>query len=106
MSEDGDVHVDLSAVTRDQAAGLLRFAFHESEDKHGRKIRNVSVKLNGKLQALIKLGEHLGLFKAGAAGMEPPPDSEPPETVDPLRQDVLKRFAEAAEKWGPSRQQS
>jgi hypothetical protein len=31
MSEDGDVHVDLSAVTRDQAAGLLRFAFHESE---------------------------------------------------------------------------
>jgi phage terminase small subunit len=67
ISPEGDPYVDLSALTRAQAAGLLHFECHDYKDGRGedaRDVRKVRIKLNpGKLTALVKLGERLGVWK-------------------------------------------
>jgi phage terminase small subunit len=59
-------HVDLSNVSRDQAAALTELVVDEFVDDSGeaaRPVRRVRFKLADKLGALTKLGQHLGLFK-------------------------------------------
>jgi phage terminase small subunit len=59
--------VDLSALTRAQGAGLLSFKHKEYKEGRGEDARDVcevEIRLNpAKFNALIKLGEHIGLFR-------------------------------------------
>jgi len=72
IGQDGEPFVDLSACTRAQAAGLLSFEVHDYKEGRGedsRDIRKVVIKLNpAKFNALVKLGERLGLWKPEGAG--------------------------------------
>ena len=64
--ENGDPYVDMSALTRDQAAGLVEFTCEDFKDGRGeeaRDVRRIKIKLNDKVRPLIELGKHLGLFK-------------------------------------------
>jgi phage terminase small subunit len=66
VGKDGDPYVDLSAATRAHKAGLIAFECHDYKDGRGedaRDVRKVSIKINpAKFAALVKLGEHVGLF--------------------------------------------
>ena len=69
IGENGDPFVDLSALTRDQAAGLIDFTCEDFKDGRGedaRDVRRVRIKLNDKVRPLVELGKHLGLFKGDA----------------------------------------
>lgn len=66
IGEDGLPKVDLSAVRRDQAAGLSRISIEYFRDSDGRAtgaVRKVSVSLADKRAALVDLGKHLGIFR-------------------------------------------
>lgn len=61
----GEPAIDLSGMTRDQAAALSEvvtedFVIGRGDD--ARDVRRVKVKLHDKLGALEKLGKHLGMF--------------------------------------------
>jgi phage terminase small subunit len=66
VGENGDPFVDLTAATRAHKAGLIAFECHDYKDGRGedaRDVRKVSIKINpAKFAALVKLGEHVGLF--------------------------------------------
>lgn len=105
IGENGDPYVDLSALTRDQAASIVEFTCEDYKDGRGedaRDVRKIKIKLYPKIPALVELGKHLGLFKGGAAGGTPNATEHPPDLLakdDPSRVDVIERFAKAAEKW-------
>jgi phage terminase small subunit len=67
IGQDGEPFVDLSATTRAQKAGLLAFKHKEYKEGRGedaRDICEVEIRLiPAKFNALIKLGEHIGLFR-------------------------------------------
>lgn len=61
----GEPYVDLSAVTREQAAVLAELQvddFLEGRGEDAREVRRVKVKLHDKLKALEQLARHLGMF--------------------------------------------
>jgi phage terminase small subunit len=63
---DGSVIVDLSALTRDQAAAIQNITvdtFMEGKDGKAREVRRVKFKLRDKRAALVDLGRHLGMFR-------------------------------------------
>jgi phage terminase small subunit len=67
IGQAGEPFVDLSATTRAQKAGLLAFKHREYKEGRGEDARDVcevEIRLNpAKFNALIKLGEHVGLFR-------------------------------------------
>ena len=67
IGENGEPYVDLSALTRAQAAGLLSFKYKEHPEGRGedsRDVAEVEIRINpGKLTALVKLGERVGAWK-------------------------------------------
>ena len=67
IGQDGEPFVDLSATTRAQKAGLLAFKHKEYKEGRGEDARDVcEVEIRlipAKFPALIKLGEHVGLFR-------------------------------------------
>lgn len=66
ITEGGEPFVDLSALTRDQAAAISEVVvedFVEGRGEDARDVRKVRFKLNDKQTALINLGKHLGMFK-------------------------------------------
>lgn len=61
----GDPFVDLSALTREQAAAISEVVVEDFTEKRGedtRDVRRVRFKLSDKRAALVDLGKHLGLF--------------------------------------------
>ena len=69
VQSDGSSYVDLSNLTRDQAAALSEVSMDVVQgardgDEMPREVRKVKIKLHSKLQALVELGKHLGV-KAG-----------------------------------------
>ena len=70
IGQGGEPFVDLSATTRAQKAGLLHFKHREYKEGRGEDARDVcdlEIRLNpAKFNALIKLGEHVGLFRKDA----------------------------------------
>lgn len=65
ISQDGEPIIDLSALTREQAAALSETIvedFIEGRGENARAVRRVKIKLHDKLTALVNLGKHLGLF--------------------------------------------
>jgi phage terminase small subunit len=67
IGQAGEPFVDLSATTRAQKAGLLAFKHKEYKEGRGEDARDVceiEIRLNpAKFNALVKLGEHVGLFR-------------------------------------------
>lgn len=62
---DGTAHVDLSGLTRDQAAAITEVTVEEfvsGRGKAGREVRRVKVKLADKSRNLELIGKHLGMF--------------------------------------------
>jgi len=64
ITTDGEPYVDLSTVTREQAAVLAELQvddFLEGRGDDAREVRRVKVKLHDKLKALEQLAKHLGI---------------------------------------------
>lgn len=64
-TDDGDAFVDLSALTREQAAAISEITVEDFKDGRGedaRDVRKVKFKLSDKRAALVDLGRHLQLF--------------------------------------------
>lgn len=65
VTPDGDAYVDLSDLTREQAAALTEVQvedFVEGRGEDSRDVRRVKVKVSDKKSALELLGKHLSLF--------------------------------------------
>lgn len=73
VTSDGSPYVDLSDMTREQAAALSEVTIDEYKDgrgEDGREVRRVKAKLSDKRAALVDLGKHLGLFDGRGAEEE------------------------------------
>lgn len=77
LTSAGDPLVDLSTMTRDQAAALSEVTVEDFTDGRGddaRDVRRIKVKLCDKRAALVDLGKHLGMFRGdGGEADEPMP---------------------------------
>jgi len=65
IGKDGDPYVDLSDLTREQAAAIGEVTvedFTEGRGEDKRDVRRVKFKLSDKRGALVDLGRHLGMF--------------------------------------------
>ena len=73
VGPDGDPYLDFGDLTRDQAAALVEVTVEDFKDGRGegaRDVRRVKFKLADKLNALVKIGHHLGMFRPLSAGEE------------------------------------
>ncbi len=107
VDDDGYGVVDLSKLTRDQAAAISEVVvdqYTEGKGKEARKVKRMRFKLTDKRAPLVDLGRHLGLFpKANGAGAA----AQPPvvniynitrEQVEANIDDVFKDAAAAQAK--------
>lgn len=65
VTSEGEPYVDVSLLTRDQAAALQEFTVEDYTEGRGddaREVKRVRIKLSDKRAALTELGRHLGLF--------------------------------------------
>ena len=65
LQDDGTAYVDLSRLTREQAAGLAGLQVEEfvsGRGAAGREVKRVKVKLADKPRSLELIGKHLGMF--------------------------------------------
>lgn len=65
VQDGGDAYVDLSALSRDQAAAIQEITVEDFKDGRGdeaRDVRRVKFKLLDKRAALVDIGRHLGMF--------------------------------------------
>lgn len=63
--DDGYAYVDLSKLTRDQAAAITEVVVEEYKEGRGedaRDVKRVKFKLADKKGALVDIGKHLGMF--------------------------------------------
>lgn len=66
IGTNGDPYIDLSKLTREQAAALSEIAvddYVEGRGKNARDVRKVRIKFHDKKGALVDIGKHLGMFK-------------------------------------------
>lgn len=62
---EGDAFVDLSELTREQAAAISEVTVEDYKDGRGgdaRDVRKVKFRLSDKRAALVDIGKHLGMF--------------------------------------------
>ncbi len=79
IREDGDAVVDLSKLTRDQAAAIHEitvFEYMEGKGKSARRVKRTKFKLADKDRSLELLGKHLKLFteRVEMSGLEGLPE--------------------------------
>jgi len=73
ITSDGEPYVDLSELTREQAAALSDLTvddYVEGRGEDARQVRKVRIKLHDKKGALVELGRYLGLFEKDKAPLE------------------------------------
>jgi len=75
IGEDGDPFVDLSALTRAKAAGLIAFKCEDYKDGRGedaRDVRKVEIKMTDKVRPLVEIIKHLkgGTGKGAEDGID------------------------------------
>ena len=78
ITSDGEPYVDLSEMTREQAAAISEVTVDDYVDGRGedsRQVRKVRVKFHDKKGALVEIGRHLGMFEK---------DKAPPIIASPL----------------------
>jgi len=66
ISEAGEPFIDLSDLTREQAAAISETMvedYFEGRGKDSRQVRKVRIKFHDKRGALTDIGKHLGMFK-------------------------------------------
>lgn len=66
VTSDGDPFIDLSTMTREQAAALTEATvedFKEGRGEDARDVRRVKIKIGDKIAALDRIGKHLGMFR-------------------------------------------
>ena len=66
VTSDGDAYLDLSELTREQAAAITEVTVEDFKDGRGedaRDVRRTKFKLADKRSALVDIGRHLGMFK-------------------------------------------
>jgi len=66
VTEAGDPYIDLSDLSREQAAAISEVSVDDYMDGRGkdaRQVRRVRVKFHDKKGALESIGKHLGMFK-------------------------------------------
>ena len=67
--------IDLSAMTREQAAALSEITVDEYTEGRGeeaREVKRVKVKLCDKRAALVDLGKHIGMFRGESGDADEP----------------------------------
>jgi phage terminase small subunit len=67
INSDGDPHIDLSRMDREQAAAVQEITVQTRTEKGGEnrpdaEVKQVRFKLSDKRAALVDLGKHLGMF--------------------------------------------
>ena len=65
IGTDGDPYIDLSDLTREQAAAISEATVEDYTDGRGddaRDVRKVKIKFHDKKGALVDIGKHLGMF--------------------------------------------
>jgi len=65
IGPDGDPFIDLSGLTREQAAAIsetLVEDYFEGRGENARQVRKVKIKFHDKKGALVDIGKHLGMF--------------------------------------------
>ena len=75
IGPDGDAYLDMSRLTRDQAAAISEVIVNDAKGARGAKSRGkrqVKFKLHDKKAALVNLGNHLGMFKQQTDAAPPP----------------------------------
>ncbi len=63
ISSDGTAGIDLSKLTREQAAAIVELSSEDTYDKEGNLTRRNKIKLADKRASLVDIGRHLGMFK-------------------------------------------
>jgi phage terminase small subunit len=66
LTEDGVARVDLSTLTRDQAAAINEVnveVYMEGKGEDAQPVKRIKFKLHDKRAALVDMGRHLGMFK-------------------------------------------
>ncbi len=93
VPDDGDVAVDLTGMTRDQAAALSEVTTEEVTTGGGsntQTTKRVKIKLADKRAALVDLGRHLGMFKER---VEVTGKDGGPVEVESARERIARRIA-------------
>jgi phage terminase small subunit len=65
VTSSGEPYIDVSLLTRDQAAALQEFTVEDYTEGRGddaRDVKRVRIKIADKRAALVDLGKHLGIF--------------------------------------------
>ena len=65
IGTNGDPYIDLSELTREQAAAISEVAVDDYVDGRGkdaREVKKVRLKFHDKKGALVEIGKHLGMF--------------------------------------------
>ena len=101
VTPDGDPYIDLSSLTREQAAAISEVAVDDHVEGRGsdsRTIRKVRIKFHDKKGALVDIGKYLGMFpsKVEVGG----PGGGPIQTFDIASLPKEERDALLKELWG------
>jgi len=101
VTPDGDPYIDLSSLTREQAAAISEVAVDDHVEGRGqdsRTIRKVRIKFHDKKGALVDIGKHLGMFpsKVEVGG----PGGGPIQTFDIASLPKEERDELLKELWG------